>query len=270
MRNSTNNRSLVNIIGIPVISISIYYDFLFLFTILIILIFSSVEYSKMISRLNSEISILILSLFNLIFFLNAYFSFFPPLNLMILFFILFFLYEILFYNYSSVQNIAFYFMGIFWIAFCLCSSLLFIREMTNGFYFTYLLFFSIWVCDTFAFFFGSKFGNKKILPIISPNKTWVGSICGLIGSFIVFFSFYLLNIEFEININFIAIDIVALSMITGIIGQLGDFGESLIKRQADIKNTSSFLMGHGGFLDRFDSLAFAAPVYYMYISAFII
>ena len=51
---------------------------------------------------------------------------------------------------------------------------------------------------------------------------------------------------------------------------VGDFGESLIKRQADIKDTSSFLMGHGGFLDRFDSLAFAAPAYYMYISAFII
>lgn len=270
MRNSSNNRSLVNIIGIPVILISIYYDFLFLFTILIILIFSSVEYSKMISKLNANISIFILSLFNLIFFLNAYFGFFPPLNLIITFFILFFLYEILFYNYSSVQNIAFYFMGIFWIACCLCSSLLFIREMTNGFYFTYLLFISIWVCDTFAFFFGSKFGNKKILPIISPNKTWVGSICGLIGSFIIFFSFYLLNMKFEFNINLIVTDILALSMITGIIGQLGDFGESLIKRQADIKDTSSFLMGHGGFLDRFDSLAFAAPVYYMYISAFII
>jgi len=270
MKNSSNNRSIINIIGIPVILISIYYDFLFLFAILVILLFSSAEYSKMMNKLNANTSIVILCLFNLIFLFNVYFNCFPLLNVVIALFILSFLYEILFNSYSSVQNIAFYLMGIFWISCCLCSSLLFIRSMTNGFYFTYLLFISVWVCDTFAFFFGSKFGNSKILPMISPNKTWVGFIFGIIGSFVVFFSFYLLNIKFEFNINLIITDLVSLSIITGIIGQIGDFSESLIKRQADIKDTSSFLMGHGGFLDRFDSLAFAAPVYYMYISAFII
>ena len=65
-------------------------------------------------------------------------------------------------------------------------------------------------------------------------------------------------------------DVIAISVITGFFGQLGDFSESIMKRQVNIKDTGKILLGHGGFLDRFDSIIFAAPLYYIYLKNFIL
>ena len=129
---------------------------------------------------------------------------------------------------------------------------------------------SVWICDTFAYIFGSKFGKTKILPAVSPNKTWVGSFSGIIGSFIVAFCFYYFNDFFGLSYKFSMSDVIAISVITGFFGQLGDFSESIMKRQVNIKDTGKILLGHGGFLDRFDSIIFAAPLYYIYLKNFIL
>ena len=270
MNNGSNNtRSSINILGIPIILTSIYYEFLFPFLVLIILCICSLEYVKLINRLNADLSLSLLLPFNLLIFLNAYFIFFNELEMLISFLILSFIYEILFHKTSSTQNVAFYLMGAILIGYCLSASLIQIRYIDNGFYYTLALFISVWVCDTFAFFFGCKLGKSKILPAISPNKTWVGCISGLVGSAIIFSLFYFLNNKFQLDINLDMMHIVVLSLITGIFGQIGDFAESAMKRQAHIKDTGSILMGHGGFLDRFDSITFAAPLYYIYITNFI-
>ena len=267
--NSKNTRSLVNILGIPLILISIYFVFLFPVMILIVLSFCSLEYVKLINKLNSELSISILLFFNFVVFFNVCFFSFNQLDILILLFILSFVYEILFYKNSTIQNIAFYLMGIILIGYCFSASLMHIRYIDNGFYYTFALFISIWVCDTFAFFFGSKFGKNKILPMISPNKTWLGCVSGLFGSVITFILFYFLNNKFQLNINLNLMHIISFSLITGLFGQIGDFAESAMKRQVYIKDTGTILMGHGGFLDRFDSITFAAPLYYIYIVNFI-
>ena len=165
---------------------------------------------------------------------------------------------------SSVLNISYYILGFLWIGICLCSSLIYLRGTENGMFLTYLLFLSTWVCDTFAFIFGSKFGNHKILPSISPKKTWVGCFSGFIGVVAIMLSLYALDYTY----SFTNINLLMFCLILGIIGQLGDFGESFIKRQADVKDTSNILMGHGGFMDRFDSISFAAPLFYLYILYF--
>jgi len=185
-------------------------------------------------------------------------------TIIILFFIICFSFEVFLYSESSTQNISFNLMGFVMIGCCLTESLINIRFAYNGFYYTLLLFLSVWICDTFAYFFGSKFGKTKILPAISPNKTWVGSFSGIIGSFIVAFSFYYFDVIFDLSYNINMIDVVAISVITGIFGQLGDFAESIMKRQVNIKDSGTILLGHGGFLDRFDSIIFAAPLFYIY------
>ena len=135
-----------------------------------------------------------------------------------------------------------------------------------GFSITTALFLSVWICDTAAFVFGIKFGNRKILPKVSPNKTWVGSVAGFFSS--IFFMILLYKVQF-FDSSIVLIDVLCLGIISGIFGQLGDFAESLLKREANIKDTSNFLRGHGGILDRFDSLSFAAPLTFIYCNYFI-
>ena len=135
-----------------------------------------------------------------------------------------------------------------------------------GFKITLALFLSVWICDTAAFFFGSKFGKSKILPEVSPKKTWVGTIAGLISSLVLLTGLHhygYFNGLIELK------DAVVIALIAGGFGQLGDFAESLLKREAGLKDTSNFLRGHGGILDRFDSLSFAAPLTLLYCNYFI-
>ena len=147
------------------------------------------------------------------------------------------------------------------------GSLSTLRNMSEiGFSITFALFLSVWICDTSAFGFGVKFGKRKILPEVSPKKTWVGSIAGLASSVIFMMILYRFN-YFTYHVS--QIDAFILGLITGIFAQLGDFSESLLKRQANIKDTSDFLRGHGGILDRFDSLAFVAPSFLIYCNYFV-
>ena len=271
MRSKTNNsRSLINLIGIPVILSSIYFDFLFPCFVLVVLCICTIEYVNLANRLNSNISILILLPFNFLIFFNSINFFFDIGHMIILFFITCFIYEILFYSDTSIQNIASYLMGAVMIGCCLSQSLISIRALDDGLYFSLLLFFSVWVCDTLAFFFGSKFGKRKILPAISPNKTWVGSLAGLSGAFLVTAIFFYFNNKIHLNLNIDFVDLFVFGVITGVFGQIGDFSESVMKRQVNIKDTGTILMGHGGFLDRFDSITFAAPLYYIYILNYIL
>jgi phosphatidate cytidylyltransferase len=136
-------------------------------------------------------------------------------------------------------------------------------DTANTTNFTFALFIGIWICDSAAFVGGKYFGKKKIYPRVSPNKTVVGSVAGLIFSFITFIFLNEIGfIKFDLNITQIGI----LSIITGIFGQAGDFAESLFKRDANVKDSGWLLLGHGGVLDRFDSLIIASPLVYIFLN----
>ena len=118
----------------------------------------------------------------------------------------------------------------------------------------------VFVGDTMAYVFGCFLGKKKILPHLSPQKTWVGCLGGVCGSgaagFICYFLWY---------IDFNPLFFVSISIISGLMGQAGDFFESLLKRNAQVKDSGFFMPGHGGALDRIDSLLFAAPILFLFV-----
>ena len=115
-----------------------------------------------------------------------------------------------------------------------------------------------WLSDTFAYFFGRKFGKTQLAPYISPKKTIEGSIGGLCGSMIgaLLMSVFIAALPL--------LDAIALGMIAGVAGQAGDLLESSLKRSAGVKDSGGILPGHGGILDRVDALMLAASVTWMY------
>jgi phosphatidate cytidylyltransferase len=123
-----------------------------------------------------------------------------------------------------------------------------------------MLFVIIWTGDTFAYFVGRKVGRHQ-LTVVSPRKTVEGAIAGLIFSII---SAAICKFAFVREMPLI--HALILGGVVGIVGQLGDLCESLLKRSANVKDSGSILPGHGGMLDRLDSLLFGAPAMYYYFS----
>jgi len=144
-------------------------------------------------------------------------------------------------------------IGIFVIVFFL-SHLIWLRGLDKGRLLVFFLLTIIFSGDTFAFYGGKIFGKHKLSPKISPGKTQEGAILGLIGSILgaLVFAFFFFPESSCLVIIFLA-------GIAGILGQLGDLWESVLKREAKVKDSGNCLPGHGGVLDRLDSLFFSAP-----------
>lgn len=116
----------------------------------------------------------------------------------------------------------------------------------------------VWATDTFAYFVGRFLGRHKLAPQLSPGKTIEGSIGGFLGAVLV-------GAGFGFWIHLPLIHGLAIGALAGIMGQIGDLFESALKRELGIKDFGRVLPGHGGALDRFDSLLFVAPLAYLYL-----
>ncbi len=263
-----NGRTLVNAIGIPSILIFTWLGGIY-FTIFIagIIMLALHEFYGL-YRSNGIFPSYILGLIGTGFFIWFYY-YEPYLNMLgfiqlLSIFIILLLTIALFSNkVNPIGNAAYTIIGIAYIP-LLLGSLIAIRQFdqTYSTYFTFALFISIWVCDSIAFCAGLKWGAKKIFHRVSPNKTWIGSIIGFVSTIIFFGILYYFDLP---SVDFSLEGVIVLSIISGVFGQLGDFVESLLKRSADVKDSGKILLGHGGVLDRFDSLVFAAPLTYFYL-----
>jgi len=165
---------------------------------------------------------------------------------------------------NATANIAVTLFGFIYIPVML-SILVVLRETTGhleGGQLVTIIFVTIWICDALAFVFGKWLGKKKIAPSISPGKTWAGCIGGLLGAIAtVVLIDYLGWKPAYLQLK----DMIVIGLIAGIFGQSGDFIESVIKRDVNVKDSSSLLMGHGGVMDRFDSFLFAPGFVYLYM-----
>lgn len=145
-------------------------------------------------------------------------------------------------------------LGFLYLPF-LIGHLVELRYLPDGRAWIFLTLLVIMVCDTCAYLVGSKLGKHKLYPPVSPNKSVEGGVGGLFGSVLVV---VVAGLTFLPQIGIW--DGVIVGLLLGVVGQLGDLFESLLKRACGVKDSGSLIPGHGGLLDRLDSLLFAFPV----------
>ncbi len=142
------------------------------------------------------------------------------------------------------------------------------NSTTYGKYLIWLILISSWGCDTFAYLIGSAFGRKKVFPVLSPNKSLAGCIGGILASGIMggaYGYFYVMpGLKAMGNEKpYFFLVLAAISLVGGVIGMLGDLVASGIKRNKGFKDYAKLIPGHGGIMDRFDSMISIAPVIYV-------
>lgn len=164
------------------------------------------------------------------------------------------------YNFIDVSVTV---MGYIYIA-VFFSFIVLVGGKQNGRYLVWLIFISSWLCDTTAYYVGRYMGKVKLVPKVSPNKTVEGSIGGLLGSTIACTIYGIILNKLGVNISIYHFSLIGL--ICGVFCQFGDLVASSIKRYVNAKDYSNLIPGHGGILDRFDSILFASVVVYYYLT----
>ncbi len=269
---NTATRIIVSLIAIPLILAACFYGKIpFLIFVLGIGLISFWEFSELTKNKNANVNIILGFLAVATIIINSYYLFTNTTIILIVSVVLLLLTELFRNKESAIINVGTTLLGIIYLG-LLASSILLIREFFNkseilyseGGYLIISIMVSIWVCDSAAFFIGSAIGKHKLFPRVSPNKSWEGAVAGFVFAIagMVISKFFILNyLSWQ--------DIIVFGIIVGTIGQLGDLVESLIKRDAKVKDSSSIIPGHGGIFDRFDSLLLTAPVVYLYLFFFV-
>ena len=177
--------------------------------------------------------------------------------------VLFAVYVLTFPKFNDKQMV-YAFFGLIYVAVAL-SYIYKTRIMDDGAYLVWLIFLCSWGSDLSAYSFGMLFGKHKLTPILSPKKSVEGAVGGVVGAAILGTVYALIFkdhlTEFSNPVLFVAI----LCAVGSVIAQIGDLAASAIKRNHDIKDYGTLIPGHGGILDRFDSVIFTAPIVYYLI-----
>lgn len=268
---NNTTRIIVSVVAIPVIIAATYYGkiYFFIFTLALALIsffeFSSLAYKKLMKpNIIIGSTAIVLILINQYFVFVEYFQFFIALMVILL------LAELFRNKGSAIMNVGATLLGIMYVG-LFGGSLLSLREMYpdvgdlyyRGGFLIIAVLASIWICDSAAYFGGRALGKHKLFPRVSPNKSWEGAVFGFIFALITFIAAKFIILDF---LNWSAI--ISIGLIVGIFGQLGDLVESLLKRDAGVKDSSALIPGHGGIFDRFDSLLLTSPVVYVLLKLF--
>jgi len=257
-------RIISAIIGIPIVLASVYFGGYWYVVFLMLLVnLGLFEYNTIIKSNNYNapvvISHLSASLLIAVIFFEQMALVYPLLMLTLLI-----LFATALFNMEkvSVVDAALSLWGVVYLG-GLIGYLMLLRMLPDGVTYTYILLVGVWVHDTAAYFIGVKWGIRKFAAQISPKKSVEGSLAGIGAVIILFFSVTILFPGF-LPVN--TMQAVFLALGITVFAQLGDLLESAMKRQMEVKDSSGIIPGHGGILDRFDSLMLAAPfVYYFFL-----
>ena len=160
------------------------------------------------------------------------------------------------------EHIMLAFFGLFYVAFML-SYVYQIRMLEQGAFLVWLVFLCSWGCDTCAYCVGVTMGKHKMAPVLSPKKSVEGGVGGVLGAALLG-ALYAVAINHFANVGADILTYALICGVGGIISQIGDLAASAIKRNHDIKDYGKLIPGHGGILDRFDSVIITAPIiFYM-------
>lgn len=161
---------------------------------------------------------------------------------------------------SALLNISSVLLGALYVGWLFGRHLILLRQMPDGRYLVLLLVGITWSGDIGAYLIGMRFGKHKVIPAISPGKSVEGYVAGM-----VFACATALLIRYWLLPDITLLHTVILGIGLTIVGQVGDLAESLLKRGASVKDSGSLMPGHGGILDRCDSMIFIAPALYYYV-----
>ena len=126
---------------------------------------------------------------------------------------------------------------------------------------------TVWICDSVAMAIGRRIGGARLAPSVSPGKTWSGTIAGFLAALLLA-PIYTVLVFKPLHVDVSPWEALAMGAVIGVMGQVGDLAESLFKREAGLKDSSRLIPGHGGVLDRLDSLYFAIPLAALLYRAF--
>ena len=265
---STSNtavRIIVSAIAIPAIVVVSYLgSYYFLIFVLGIAIISFYELWLFARKKEIDANLLLGILSVSLIIINSFRNFIGFYALLVLVVVIITFVELFRNRGSAIINLGTTLIGILYLG-LFASALISIREFypveyVRGGLVVLAILFSIWICDSAAFFGGTAIGKHKMFPRVSPKKSWEGAVFGLLFAVATMIS------SKAIFLDFISWkDAIILGIIIGIVGQLGDLIESLFKRDAGVKDSSNFIPGHGGVFDRFDSLLYVSPVVFLYI-----
>lgn len=174
------------------------------------------------------------------------------------------LYVFTFPKYKT-EEVTVAFFGVFYVAVML-SYLYQVRAMTDGQYLVWLIFISSWGCDTSAYCVGMLFGRHKLAPVLSPKKSIEGAVGGVAGAALIGFLYATVFGGRMTEVTNPQAACAIACAIAAVISQIGDLAASAIKRNHDIKDYGHLIPGHGGILDRFDSVLFTAPAIFFAVS----
>lgn len=166
-------------------------------------------------------------------------------------------------KYELQQVFGAYF-GIFYVGVALSFIYILRIHPPIGAYLVWLAIFASWGCDIMAYLFGMLFGKHPLVPRLSPKKSVEGSIGGVVGAGVLAAIYGLIVQNYvDLGINLAPLVFGVFCMIAAVVSQIGDLAASAIKRKLDIKDYGKILPGHGGILDRFDSMIIVAPITYL-------
>lgn len=188
-------------------------------------------------------------------------GFIDPMALVMLFLILLMFTYVFAYPKYQAKDVMAVFFGLFYVAVML-SYVYQIRVLESGVYLAFLIFICSWGCDTCAYCAGKMFGKHKMAPVLSPKKSVEGAVGGVLGTAlltVIYTSVF--RAQMGLDTKGI-ITLAVISAVAGLISMVGDLTASAIKRNYDIKDYGTLIPGHGGIMDRFDSMMITAPIIY--------